>query len=595
MQTRDAVLIVVIAVVAMAAAGLVIAGSADSDGIEWDFPEDVTDEDKEYPEASAARTDFEAQQAETASVLADPSKTADDMMASIDALAEDYLQIRDWYSWVLKDYYLDIVTYSQPYQDWEELVNDTVDSYFSTVKAGLLGSCGKAVEEALESAGADPDVFRSYDEMTDEEKELNTTITALETQYDSIRLSDEYVSETKRYTDMAEVYIRLVQANNDLAQLKGYDNYAEYAYSDVYGRDYGPEDAEGLIEILPTAAVVMTYTGHLIGSEGQDATYAKFRSSQLDWMDDLTGAEVIEAVASYTDTIADRYADLMDYLQRCDLIFLNEQTDDGLTGQAYTTDLFMQSSAYMLISGYSGSDAVTTVAHEFGHASAMCLNRGLTSCMDVDEIHSNGMEALFATSGASSLRGSGAAMSAQFLYGAAQTIITGIMFTEIELYAYETEAETGALTVEMLQSRFESILGSVGLGFGSECDGLYWTNVPHLFSSPMYYVSYVTANMDAVDIFVRAVEDHDAAEEVYISLVGQRDVDGYVEAVEKAGLIDAFDADDAKRLLGNAYYALAGMARGRGSGPLACGGGPVTRGSRSYENPFYSISHGPWQ
>lgn len=550
MQTRDIVLIAVIAVVVVAGVAVLLISSDDPDvPSEWDFPEEVTAEDRDYPAASAARSDFETQMKETASKLADPGASADDMIESIDALAEGYLKIHDWYSWALKDYYLDTVTYNQSYIDWTELVQDAADSYFSTVKAGLNGSCGSTVEKALESEGADPETYRSYNEMSDEEKELNNRATELETRYDEV-MAGTYSTAEEQYTAAAEVYIQLVQVNNDLAQLKGYDDYAGYAYSDVYGRDYTPDDAKRLSSLLSPASTVMFTVSEM---QGSSPTYS---SSNLSWMDSLSDDGMISAVRSYTDTIADRYSRLMDYLLENDLIFLNQQTDNGLSGQAYTTDLLMESSVYILINGYHGSSGVSTIAHEFGHGSAMSLNRELTSCMDVDEIHSNGMEALFATSGASSLNGCGRAMSAEFLYGAMSTIVTGILYTEIELYAYETEAQTGTLTVDMLRTEFESLLNSAGLSFGTGCDGLVWTEVPHLFSSPMYYVSYVTANMDAVDIFVEAATDHDRAEDRYLALVGQKDVDGYVEAVEKAGLVNAFDISEARSVIAGSLRAL---------------------------------------
>ena len=543
MERRTIVLLTAIAVVVVAAFA-VISLPGNDDG--WDFPEDVTEDDKRYPEASAARADFESQQKRTADMLSDSGASPTDMIGSINDLAECLLQIRDWDAWVSLSYYSDPSAMAETYQDWVELDRDATDSYFSTVKAGLNGPCGDRVEEALKSADADPETFRDYDEATEAEKQLNSRIGELVTRYDAL-MNGEHADETATWTSAAQIYIQLVQANNDLAQLGGYGGYADYAYESVYGRDYTPEDAEKLTALLPGATAVMFAVQQL-------QTSPTYSSSSLEWMSDLDTDGVLEVVAGYTDGIADRYADLMDYMQRCHLIYLNE-AENGVKGQAYTSPLVMKESAYIFVNGYSGPGCVTTAVHEFGHASAMCLNRDLTSCMDVKEIHSNGLEALFATSGASALRGAGAAMSAEFLCSSMSAIVTGI-----ELYAYETEAGTGTLTVDMLQKEFERLLNSAGLVFGSGCDGLYWVNVPHLFESPMYYVSYVTSEIGAVDLFVLAASDHAEAERRYISLVGQRDIDGYVEAVKTAGLTDAFDADVANSVIVSSLRALRSMA-----------------------------------
>ena len=548
MERRTIVLLTAIAVVVVAAFA-VISLPGNDDG--WDFPEDVTEDDKRYPEASAARADFESQQKRTADMLSDSGASPTDMIGSINDLAEDLLQIRDWDSWVSLSYYSDPSAMAETYQDWVELDRDATDSYFSTVKAGLNGPCGDKVEEALKSADADPETFRDYDEATEAEKQLNSRIGELVTRYDAL-MNGEHADETATWTSAAQIYIQLVQANNDLAQLGGYDDYPDYAYESVYGRDYTPEDAEKLTALLPEAGKVM-FTVQVLQAT---PTYS---SSALEWMSELDTDGVLEVVAGYTDGIADRYADLMDYMQRCHLIYLNE-AENGVKGQAYTSPLALKESAYIFANGYSGSNSVMTMTHEFGHASAMCLNRDLTSCMDVKEIHSNGLEALFATSGTSSLRGAGAAMSAELLYSSMSAIVTGILFTEIELYAYETEAETGMLTVDMLQKEFERLLDAAMLRFGSDCDGLYWVNVPHLFESPMYYVSYVTSEIGAVDLFVLAASDHAEAERRYIALVGQRDIDGYVEAVKAAGLTDAFDTDAARSVIVGSLEALRSMA-----------------------------------
>lgn len=550
MKTRSIILILLIAAVAVVGAAFLTTSDDDTDAPpEWDFPDEVTSYDRTYPAADVARADFEKQVNATASVLSDPDASADAIMGSIDALAEDWLRIRDWYCWASKDYHLDTVTYAQPYLDWKELTTDASDSYFATVKDGLNGPCGPAVESALVYAGADPDTYRSYDEISEEEKVLMNRAAELETRYDSV-MNETYTTLTEQFTAAAEVYIELVQVNNDIAQLNGYGSYAEYAYSEVYARDYAPEDAERLSGLLGPAVTAYFSVLDLMDS---DSTYS---TSALEWMDQLTPDQMVSTVRSYTDTIADRYSDLMQYMIDGGLLFINEETENGFTEYAYTMELALEGSAYILINGYRGYDCVSSIAHEFGHASDMCLNRDHTSCLDVEEIHSNGMEALLATSGAPALNGCGRAMSAGFLCSALSTVITGILYTELEQYAYGTEAETGTLTAEMLETEFELLLKEAGLIFGSECDGLVWTEVPHLFNRPMYYVSYVTSSIDALDIFVDAVHDHDRAEETYVSLVGQRGVEGYVEAVEKAGLVNAFDIDEARKTFAGSLDAL---------------------------------------
>ena len=80
MERRTIVLLTAIAVVVVAAFAVISLPG-------WDFPEDVTEDDKRYPEASATRADFETQQKKTADMLSDSGASPTDMIGSINDLA----------------------------------------------------------------------------------------------------------------------------------------------------------------------------------------------------------------------------------------------------------------------------------------------------------------------------------------------------------------------------------------------------------------------------------------------------------------------------------------------------------------------------
>lgn len=46
---------------------------------------------------------------------------------------------------------------------------------------------------------------------------------------------------------LAPIYLELVKVRNQYAASKGYDDYVQYAYQTVYGRDYTPEEAPSSI------------------------------------------------------------------------------------------------------------------------------------------------------------------------------------------------------------------------------------------------------------------------------------------------------------------------------------------------------------
>ena len=140
----------------------------------------------------------------------------------------------------------------------------------------------------------------------------------------------------------------------------------------------------------------------------------------------------------------------------------------------------------------------------------------------------------------------GRALVAAQLSTMSGVVVTGALYSEFELWAYETEAEGTELTIEMLTSKYSEMAKEHGVtrdkyGLGA---GYTWQSVHHLFDIPMYYVSYVTSAMNALELFVMASEDYGHAESVYLALTEQNGVHGYVQAVEMAGLSNMLDAEN---------------------------------------------------
>ena len=103
----------------------------------------------------------------------------------------------------------------------------------------------------------------------------------------------------------------------------------------------------------------------------------------------------------------------------------------------------------------------------------------------------------------------------------------------------------------MLTSTFSDMADEHGIamdryGLGA---GYTWQGVSHLFNVPMYYVSYVTSAMNALELFVMASEDYDGAVKTYLALTEQNGVHGYVQAVEAAGLSNMLDGRNVEALM----------------------------------------------
>ncbi len=577
------VVIIVIIVIAIAAVVALDPGTSDKNGSDTGhvFPDPIEEGDRDYPPASEAEESYAGTIETLKSSLSDSSLSADDMADSIESAAGDYLKLRDYYVWMCLDYSKKPTEFADIYTAWTELVAHLYDDLAIALKESLSGPCAETVGKAMEICGLDPEDYRNYDEMTQEEKKFNEDEAALVAKYDALMageyemeyggstwtldsivndttLSDDQKTELigmlyeEQYSEAAEIYVELVRIRNDYAVLKEYDNYSTYAYEIVFGRDYTPTEGKAFTSLIETAN--RAYYDVSRASYDDES----MSPSRLAWMDDLEGNGFIDAVTPFIDSISDEHAKLLDYMTEYDLIHIYD--DAGRKGGAYTTNLCIRGSAVIYIGeigeGIPAQRTAEAIVHEFGHASNCCLNPKYTSCFDVSEIHSQGLEALYCTSGLVG-EGSSRAMAAYIVQILLNNIIMPGLLTELELWAYETEAETDSLTAEQVSDRFGAILDAYGIHYDTVYDEKYiWAAIAHLFQTPHYCVSYGTSAIGAIELFVEATENYNAAKEKYLDLVFQQGIDGYTEAIKEAGLTNAFDTDAAKAVLEGCFSAI---------------------------------------
>jgi len=543
-KTKLATVFAIVAIAIVAVIALNPGSSNQSNG--HAFPEPIEVGDRDYPVASEAEESYADTIKTLKSSLSDSSLSANDMSESIKVAAEDYLKMRDYYVWMYLDYSKKPTEYADTYAAWTGFVAHIYDDLAITLKESLSGPCAKTVEKAMKICELDPEEYRNYEEITQEDKDFN------EKEADLIAEYNNFIDE-KQYDKAAETYVKLVQIRNEFAVLKGYDNYSEYAYKIVYGRDYTPAEGKAFTSLTKTAyeTYVNVYR----------ATYfdESMSPSKLAWMNNLTLDDFVDAVTPFIDSMSDEYAKLLDYMIENDLI--DFCTDDGRKEWTYSADLYTRGSAMIYIgeigNGFDGQYTAKNLVQEFGHVANVCLNAKYTSCYDVKGFYSLGLASLYCTSGLvgeESSRAMAAYIMQSLLWD--NVVVPGLL-TELELWAYETEAETHSLTAEQVSEKFESILDAYGIYFDTDYDEkYYWVTVSQLFDSPHSCISYGTSAIGAIELFVEATENYDAAKEKYLDLVFQQDINGYSEAAKKAGLTNAFDTDAVKAILDKCVSAL---------------------------------------
>ena len=469
-------------------------------------------------------------------------------------------------------YYRDVNNeeYASIDTELQQIYRDVVDQFLQVVR-DVLGT------EYRESFGAhigDEEMvedYLDYEDMTEELQALLDEENALEQQYDQASMAEYTVTvKGQKWTEasyneaieeltwremlaistaldrakneaICPIFLDLVKNRNAMAQIYGYDNYAEYAYTDLYNRDYTIE------EIKSVYAAVKEYIVPVL-SEVEERVYAGNLNDLL-YMDYLTEDYVIEVVGRHMGDIDPALAEVYQYM--VDHHLYDIDYDPNKMNVGYTTTLYEYQEPFIFNTpDYSYYD-LETMIHEFGHYNE-AFHAGTTlitdvTNMDVAEIHSQGLELLYLEY-ADDVYGEGLGDTARqmVLYQMLYSVIDGCLYDEFQNAVFAADHD---MTEEEVNQLFRRLSEEYGYVYYDTEDAAYdWVDVPHTFSSPMYYVSYGTSALAALDIWTIAQEDRQAGIDKYMELTTYGLTTTYCELLEKCGLKSIFEEETIREI-----------------------------------------------
>ena len=383
-----------------------------------------------------------------------------------------------------------------------------------------------------------------YYGMTDEEINAflfdsdaisNPEYTALKERNNAIEAEFVALSASEQKEKLPVLYAEFAENNNKMANLMGYDNYLEYAYENVYGRDYTYQDATALSEYVKT---------HL--SSVFTAIYKKFRNLAGYTEEDL---EQYYSQVSHPffenlegNTLVNDYIDLMAFTSNPDKTItfsdeFNKLMADGnmFRGQydgAFVTTIH---SAKLPVAYFGkGYDNCFTIVHEFGHymneiysADVAEENDEFSQSYDLLEMHSQGNELLYLCyleENANMTEMAHRLVETHSLVNMLYVVMAGMTIDTFEqavyLNAYEgTNADQimadGKITYDEYNLLYTSICTDYGV---AEEIGDYWQHGMTI-TSPCYYVSYSVSAISVLQLYEMAHTDgFNAAKDAYLKL-----------------------------------------------------------------------------
>lgn len=476
-----------------------------------------------------------------------------------DALYEQCLQIGTVYEVSYIATSIDVTdAYWTEENLWSEsAVMEAVDALCVACGEVLSGPCAEAFRAHLGDAVAD--ALLEYEQANDRINELNEQESALCSEYyaamsgvDSLAVSyrdeewtferwygedgdDLYWNDYDAYYDVYDllmeaiggvlgpIYVELVTLRREIAEYYGYDNYAEYAYENVYFRDYGLEQAQVFCDQVKRFAPRYYEQVYYNNNAGG------YADVQMD------GQELVDTLGAYVDRIDPLVEEAWDFLAENELYSLCDSA--VCMNGGYTSTIPSTGAPYIYMSLAGGSQDFCVLSHEFGHFVDAWLTpvpNYLVSGANFDlaEIHSNGLEVLYSHY-YDDIFGDGASMAEYGLLGEQlNSVVEGCVYDEFQRRVYEAEN----ITLEDVNRIYSEVCVEYGQ-YDEVYEDSWWVFVGHNFDSPMYYISYAASAIAALQIWEMSRSDYDAAVDVWLSVVREGAYDrGYMEVLSDCGL-----------------------------------------------------------
>lgn len=392
-------------------------------------------------------------------------------------------------------------------------------------------------EEELELAYREEALIQAYtDAMA---QEFRVTMYGRSWTFDSLAaddsLSDEEYYAVLTALEKAEneaagpIYLELADLRTRQAQLAGYDSCAQYIYESCYDRDYTLEEAAGLREEVK--AFFLPLYDDICDLAGAD----------MDALGDLPAATGEEIWAAIGPCLKDMDKELYSTYQfMMDHHLYDVETSPTKSPTGYTVPLAQYGSAFIFNDPYETWQDYSTLIHEFGHFNEAfhAAGSGLTSSfrIDVGEIHSQGLEALFTAYGEDLFPCNGTGFTWATLLNLVDSVLDGCMYDEFE----QAVLAAPDLTLEEANALFRTISEEYGYVYDEGEEACFWVENSHLFQQPFYYISYATSALSSLDLWLTARTDRDKAVDTYLELSALSMTKPYCKAVRDSGLGDIF-------------------------------------------------------
>ena len=335
------------------------------------------------------------------------------------------------------------------------------------------------------------------------------------------------------------IYVDLINNRNEFARLLGYDNFLEYSYAQEFNRDYTPEDVKAMLDnIYEFCAPLLQSAGDSIG----DASLQKSLG--------MSSEEMLELLDENIEKVSPELDESLDYMMKYKLYSLGNEPNRIHASMMEPIPAIRAGCIFAGSSDTLGN--YVNLTHEFGHFNNayQVYSPALAHIdnLDILEVHSQGLELLMSDSLKSIAPVENGDYSAAITMNKLRVILVAVMVGRFEIECFE-HPEMDAAQMRETIDRFASGVMEGAEELSDVSSRTSWTQINHLFDAPLYYISYATSALSALDVYSEYLKDPQAGWDKYIALTHINPEMKYVEAVSACGLHDMTKEEDIREVM----------------------------------------------
>ncbi|MBE6143245.1 MAG: hypothetical protein E7177_04590 [Erysipelotrichaceae bacterium] len=340
------------------------------------------------------------------------------------------------------------------------------------------------------------------------------------------QLENKYLNLSTNSSKL-ELFIELVNIRKQISNLLGYSSYVDYVYKSVYQRNYTLEDVNNLLEnIFINNSLKNSY---LYYSYKEDKTNY-YSVNELDLLNNL---EYVKYFLPESEPII---KELKTYG------FYNFDYRNNKYKGSYKTYIDIKNKdQFILLNVNNNINDYLTLFHEFGHYLSGKLEKdklkGNKFDLDIAEVHSQSLEYIMSSYYHLFLsEEESRELDNRLLFNALWTIYSSSIVSEFENYVYLNDVD-----ISNIQEKFDSLIEEhlFPYSFGMDKNHYLFTNISHIYTSPCYYISYLTSIIPSLILW--SEDDQELVKKQYKTILEYGTSNDFIYVLDQVNLPSPFE------------------------------------------------------